>query len=160
MIRYYAGDISTLQKAISCSVRDELKEKGKINFGNTVSFTHKITHSHREFGDCVITVDRTKIGKRYKIIDVEYTLDFMKRHPDICLKVTGYRGYKGIIEKAKETYRDCIGEEFSGDIYETEDMAENDLESLYGWEDEVIVKGNPVIIKQDDVIDINAFPSW
>jgi hypothetical protein len=160
MIRYYAGDTSTLQKAVSCSVKDELKEKGKINFGNTVSFTHKITNSHREFGDCVLTVDRTKICKRYKCIDVEYSLDFMKRHPDICLKVTACKGYRGLLENAKKNFYDCTGEQFTGDKYKLEEMAENDLESLYGWEDEVIVKGNPIIIKEDDVISINAFPSW
>lgn len=159
MTRYYAGNMSTLQKAISCSLRDELRDKGKINLGKRTSFARKVTHSHREFGDCVLTVDRSKICKRYQCIDVDYTLEFMKRHPDICLTVTACKGYKGLIEKAKKDFYECTGERFTGDTYELEKWAERNLEDLYGWEDEVIVKGNPVIIKEDDVISINSFPS-
>lgn len=158
MTRYYAVNMSTLQKAISCSLRNELRNKGKINLGKRTSFTHKVTYRHREFGDCVLTIDRSKICKRYQCIDVEYTIDFLKAHPDFY-GILASKNYKDLMKNMKEKFHESTGEKWNGTDYELECFADDEFENLYGWEDEVVVKGNPVIIKEDDVISVSSFAS-
>ena len=151
--------MTTLQKAISCSLRDEFKRTGEIDLGKGASFAHKVTSNHREFGDCVLTVDRDKLCKRYKCVDIEYTIDFLKAHPEFY-GILASKNYRDLMNQMKEKFYESTGEKWTGTDYELECFAEDEFESLYGWEDEVVVKGNPIIITKDDVISINSFPSW
>lgn len=139
--------MDTLYKVIIEKQFQELTKNSKICFGNrNISFTKDLSFRHGEFGDYVLEVDRS-IFLKSRIFEIRYNLDWLiKNH--LLKKITG-RNVSDWINVTKEDYSSSISKEKLEDENVLYKLINDEIEELYSWEQEVVVKRLGCILIED-----------
>lgn len=121
-----------------------VQDPNKRVFKGKVSFTANPSSVHEEFGDWVFVLNYNSLKKNFPTYEVEYTFRWLTDH-GFLEKVTG-KTEEDWLDWAKEEYEELVEsgiEEPIEDESELQDILESlideEIQTLYGDEEEVIV---------------------